>query len=143
MANLQIQLPLVCCPFWCHQGSKVRLCKPGSYKSDGLNFCKHSLLFCCHLADIREMQVKIRGNRVEPGEIEDKISRVEGVQRCVVIKREDDAKQEFLAAYMMLHGNVADRALMRVRVRDAVAAQCPYYMVPAAYVIMDQLPLTR
>ena len=90
-----------------------------------------------------DFQVKILGNRVEPGEIEEKISRVPGVQRCVVVKKSDERLGDFLAAFLVLDGPDADEASLRVRIRDAVAAACPAYMVPAAYVIMDALPLTR
>ena len=90
-----------------------------------------------------DFQVKIRGNRVEPEEIEDKISRVPGVQRCVVVKKGDEMLGDFLAAFLVLDRPDGDEASLRIRIRDTVAAACPFYMVPAAYVVMDALPLTR
>ena len=80
---------------------------------------------------------------MEPEEIEDKISRVPGVQRCVVVKKGDEMLGDFLAAFLVLDRPDGDEASLRIRIRDTVAAACPFYMVPAAYVVMDALPLTR
>jgi amino acid adenylation domain-containing protein len=79
-------------------------------------------------------QVKIRGFRIELGEIEAALQACVGVREAVVLARGQGADQQ-LVAYTT--GDAAPQAL-----RAALAAQLPGYMVPAAYVPLDAMPLT-
>ena len=83
-------------------------------------------------------QVKVRGYRIEPGEIAVVVSQWPGVRQTVVIAREDRANDVRLIAYV-----IADPA---TRFDDAFRAYLkrilPQYMVPAAVVVMDAFPLT-
>lgn len=88
-----------------------------------------------------DFQIKIRGNRVEPGEIEDHISKVDGVARCVVIMREDEPDKQFLVAYMMINDSASPETISGI-VRNTIALELPSYMVPSAFVVMDELPQT-
>ena len=80
-----------------------------------------------------DRQLKIRGCRVEPGEIETALSAIDGVDAAVVAPF--GAPPE-LAAYIV--GSKRDRAALAAEVRDRV----PDFMVPSAYVFLDALPLT-
>ncbi|MFJ8663641.1 amino acid adenylation domain-containing protein [Streptomyces sp. NPDC093795] len=80
-------------------------------------------------------QVKIRGFRVELGEIEAVVAAVPGVRHAVVVVREDSPGVRRLAAYA-----VADDVSAR-EIRAAASAALPEYMVPAAVVLLDELPL--
>ncbi|MCV7347678.1 non-ribosomal peptide synthetase, partial [Mycolicibacterium rhodesiae] len=80
-------------------------------------------------------QVKIRGYRIELGEIQAALNDVDGVEQAVVIAREDRAGDKRLVGYIT---GSADP----VKVRAAVAERLPAYMVPAAVVAIDALPLT-
>lgn len=80
-------------------------------------------------------QVKIRGYRIELGEIQAALARLDGVEQAVVIAREDRPGDKRLVGYIM---GTADP----VEARSALAERLPAYMVPAAVVVLDALPLT-
>ncbi|TWG09481.1 non-ribosomal peptide synthetase [Actinoplanes teichomyceticus] len=77
-------------------------------------------------------QVKIRGYRVEPGEIETVLAEQPGVDQAVVLARDGR-----LIGYVVPGGEVDP-----VRLRERVARVLPEYMVPAAVMVLDALPVT-
>ena len=80
-------------------------------------------------------QVKIRGYRIELGEVQAALAAVDGVEQAEVIAREDRPGDKRLVGYVT---GTADPA----EVRAALAERLPDYMVPAAVVVIDALPLT-
>ncbi|ORA05570.1 AMP-binding enzyme, partial [Mycobacterium arosiense] len=80
-------------------------------------------------------QVKIRGYRIELGEIQAALGGVDGVVQAAVVARADGAGDTRLVGYVT--GTVDPAA-----VRAAVAERLPGYMVPAAVVVLESLPLT-
>jgi amino acid adenylation domain-containing protein len=84
-----------------------------------------------------DAQVKVRGFRIEPGEIEGALRRSEGVADCVVVAREDVSGERRLVAYVV-GGAEAEAEALRHRLRQSL----PEYMVPSAFVFLDALPLT-
>ncbi|AMO95406.1 D-alanine--poly(phosphoribitol) ligase, subunit 1 [Collimonas fungivorans] len=86
-----------------------------------------------------DFQVKIRGFRIELGEIEAQLSRIAGIREAVVIAREDRPGEQRLVAYL-----VAATGASRpdpAQLRALLSAQLPDYMLPAAYVPLEMLPL--
>ena len=84
-------------------------------------------------------QVKIRGYRIELGEIQAALAGVDGVEQAVVIAREDRPGDKRLVGYVTESVTAAvDPAGMRA----ALAERLPAYMVPAAIMVVEALPLT-
>jgi amino acid adenylation domain-containing protein len=81
----------------------------------------------------RDTQVKIRGNRVEVGEIEVLLNQLEGIQQSVVVAREDVPGQKRLIAYLISSGIKKDIAFLR----DSIEQKLPDYMMPSAFVWVD------
>ncbi len=80
-------------------------------------------------------QVKIRGYRIECGEVQAALAGLDGVDQAVVIAREDRPGDKRLVGYVT---GTADPA----GIRAALAERLPAYMVPAAVVVLEGLPLT-
>ncbi|MEV7731881.1 amino acid adenylation domain-containing protein [Streptomyces sp. NPDC088921] len=85
-------------------------------------------------------QVKLRGFRIEPGEIEAALARDPAVAQAAVVMREDEPGERRLIAYVTTRPGhpAADPAALR---RDAEET-LPEYMVPSAVVVLDALTLT-
>jgi nonribosomal peptide synthetase CepA len=83
-------------------------------------------------------QVKVRGFRIEPGEIEAALVAQESVGQAVVVAR-GSAVGERLIGYVTAAG---ETGVDEAEVREGVAALLPRHMVPTALVVLDALPLT-
>ncbi len=82
-------------------------------------------------------QVKIRGFRIELGEIESMLLQHEQIDEAVVIAREDTSGDKRLVAYV-----VANKPILNgMDVRAYLVEKLPDYMIPAAVMLLDQLPL--
>ncbi|WP_420127865.1 non-ribosomal peptide synthase/polyketide synthase [Longimicrobium sp.] len=85
----------------------------------------------------RDHQVKVRGFRIEPAEIEARLGEHPEVRECVVLAREDAPGDLRLVAYVVGGEGVSAEAL-----RAHLGAALPAYMIPSAFVRMDAFPLT-
>jgi amino acid adenylation domain-containing protein/non-ribosomal peptide synthase protein (TIGR01720 family) len=87
-----------------------------------------------------DRQIKLRGVRLEPGEVEAALAAHPAVAEAVVVVREDAPGDRRLVAYAARR---AGAAVDPGALRDHLAARLPAPMVPAAVVLLDRLPLTR
>ena len=86
-----------------------------------------------------DQQIKLRGFRIEPGEIEVVLKRHPGIEDAVVIKRQSSRGDDELAAYLITKPDAApDRASLRAQ----LGAELPAYMVPNHFVRLDRFPMT-
>ncbi|WP_228864668.1 non-ribosomal peptide synthetase [Xenorhabdus sp. PB30.3] len=81
-----------------------------------------------------DFQIKLRGFRIEPGEIEAQLVQCPGVNEAVVIVRE-----ELLVAYLRPHSGIE---LVPAELRQQLTHRLTEYMIPNAFVILDTFPLT-
>ena len=87
----------------------------------------------------RDHQVKLRGFRIEMGEVEATLERHPGVEESVVVVREEVPGQAYLAAYVVAgEADAAAVAEWRSWLRDRL----PAYMVPSAFTPLDEMPRT-
>ncbi|MDO3641028.1 polyketide synthase [Mucilaginibacter sp. L3T2-6] len=86
----------------------------------------------------RDTQVKIRGNRVEIGEIEVLINQLDNIKQAVVIAREDVPGQKRLVAYMISANDIEDSDAVRKHIEQHL----PDFMWPSAYVWVTGFPKT-
>jgi amino acid adenylation domain-containing protein len=94
-------------------------------------------------------QVKIRGLRIEPGEIEAALTALPAVREAIVLVREDLPGDKRLVAWITTHtANTAhtaqtpDSKLDTSALRSALLQSLPDYMVPAHFMVLDSFPVT-
>jgi acyl-coenzyme A synthetase/AMP-(fatty) acid ligase len=86
-----------------------------------------------------DQQIKLRGFRVEPGEIEAALAAQPGVAQVAVVARDDRPGGAYLVAYLVAG---TGESLDPAQLRQALAEQLPSHMVPSAFVVLEALPLT-
>ena len=84
-------------------------------------------------------QLKIRGYRVEPGEVEACLLEHEGVRQALVIGREDASGEKLLVAYVIAGGGGSPEP---DDLRQHLKQRLPAYMIPSSFVFLPAFPLT-
>lgn len=84
-----------------------------------------------------DVQLKIAGNRIEPGEIENWMMSTLPVKRTVVVKIDDEDGNDYLCAYY-----ISDAELDVSYVREQLKKKLPEYMIPSYYMRINEIPVT-
>ncbi len=111
-----------------------------AYRTGDWGHVRDGLLFCEGRMDF---QVKLHGHRIELGDIEANLCALPGVTGAAVLPVEKDGRVDALAAYVMLAGAPAgtDREKAN-RLREALTARVPAYMVPRKFLFVEAFPMT-
>jgi amino acid adenylation domain-containing protein len=86
-----------------------------------------------------DQQIKLRGYRIEPGEIENALTRHSAIQQAAVTTLDDDTDEKRLVAYLVPQQEQQVNATM---LHTFLQASLPDYMIPAIFVLLPTLPLT-
>jgi acyl-CoA synthetase (AMP-forming)/AMP-acid ligase II/acyl carrier protein len=86
-----------------------------------------------------DYQIKLRGHRIEPGEIEAFLEQCRGVRQAVVVLREDREGDKRLVAYLVAPAGGPESP---AELRATLASKLPDYMIPSAFVFLPSFPLT-
>ena len=93
-----------------------------------------------------DYQIKLRGFRIEPGEIEETLRQHPNVRDCVVVAREDTPGNNRLVAYVVSgsagQGEIRSEGLIIAELRGFLQEKLPDYMVPSVFALLEELPLT-
>jgi len=84
-----------------------------------------------------DRQVQIRGFRVELGEIEEKLLKLDKIGDAVILDREDRGGDKYLCAFVVSDGEIDIPGL-----RSILGASLPDYMIPSHFVPLEKIPLT-
>jgi acyl carrier protein len=88
-----------------------------------------------------DTQVKLRGHRIELGEIEAVMSSHASVRQCAVVLRENGTADKQLVAYVVASAE-AVTPVESSELRSHLRKRLPEYMLPSAFVVLEELPLT-
>ncbi|MEG8178095.1 amino acid adenylation domain-containing protein [Nocardia terpenica] len=90
-----------------------------------------------------DYQIKVRGFRIEPGEVEAQLKTHPAVSAAVAVARADGGGAKRLVAYVVAEAvSAPESAALAARLRAHLVERVPEYLVPSAIVVLDELPLT-
>lgn len=87
----------------------------------------------------RDSQIKIRGHRIEIGEIEDNLNKYEAIQDAVVVAKKDASNQNMLVAYFTTSDG---SKLSPAAIKQFLADRLPSYFVPKFVCQLDEIPIS-
>jgi len=86
-----------------------------------------------------DQQIKLRGYRIEPAEIEALIDSYTGVRKCAVVMQQMQETEPYLAAFVEVENRAS---ILPDLIRSFLIEHLPTYMIPLHFIVIDQLPLT-
>ncbi|WP_161830741.1 non-ribosomal peptide synthetase [Steroidobacter agaridevorans] len=123
----------LCDPFSTERGARLyRTGDLGRWRADGtIDYLGRN-----------DQQVKIRGCRVELGEVESQLLRLGQIREAAVVARADASGEDRLVSYVTLRDAGSEGTAFIRSIRSNLRKRVPEYMVPAAVVVMPALPRT-
>ncbi len=95
-----------------------------------------------------DQQAKVRGMRIEMGEVENRLLQSDVIAEAAVVTKTDAAGSLYMVGYLVAEPNadssddgISDQALI-ARVDAELRVNLPVYMVPGVFIVLDELPLT-
>lgn len=85
----------------------------------------------------KDFQLKIRGNRIEPGDIENKLILHSQIEEVIVVDKEDAYENRYLCAYYIAAEKVDSKELIAF-----LKTHLPEYMIPSYFIRLEGFPLT-
>lgn len=85
----------------------------------------------------KDNQIKLRGYRVEPGEIEEQLMKMDEIREAVVIDRTDKTGSKYLCAYI-----ISEHELDLQKIKQNLSLKLPDYMIPARFMRVDKIQFT-
>jgi amino acid adenylation domain-containing protein len=101
------------------------------------DFCRYKEDWRLEYLGRRDEQVKLRGYRVEPGEVEAALRRQKGVKQAAVLVKEAPTGSKMLVGYIVAEEGVSGR-----HVRECVRRELPEYMAPQTVVVIEEMPMS-
>lgn len=101
--------------------------------------CRYDQAGALEFVGRADQQIKLRGFRIEPAEIEGHLKALPGIRNAVVVKRSSKEGDERLVAYLIAEDGIK---LASGELRGALGSKLPLYMIPAHFVQLDAFPLT-
>ena len=93
---------------------------------------------CLYYMGRKDLQVKIRGNRVEIGDVENALLELDNIKEAAVISRDGTSGNQLIAYLVPVAGSNFTVSMLR----SALAKALPAYMIPSVFVMLDSLPVT-
>ncbi|MEZ5024311.1 MAG: amino acid adenylation domain-containing protein [Chitinophagales bacterium] len=91
-----------------------------------------------HFIGRRDNQVKIRGFRIEIGEVESAISKIESIEKCIVLAKKVNQNYPQLIAYLLFRPNSNNSIEL---VKRGIEDELPDYAIPSFFIPVDEIPL--
>lgn len=110
-----------------------------AYKTGDEGWRKDGLLYYSGRMDF---QLKINGYRIELGDIENNILKLDNVKACVVLPIEKSGVNRGLAALISLENTIEDEFEYSQAIRKQLMRMIPHYMVPRKYIFVEDMPRT-
>lgn len=109
------------------------------YRTRDEGYIKDGILYYSGRIDT---QVKLHGYRIELGDIENNLLKIENVEQAVVIPKYRDGKVASLNAYIVYSEEISDQRILINNIKDYLRMNVPEYMIPKKITFLSEMPMT-
>lgn len=111
-----------------------------AYKTGDKGWKNNELLYYLGRMDF---QLKINGFRIELGDIENNIIKLDNIKACVVLPIEKNGVNKGLAAFLCLEESIDNEFEYSQNIRKQLKEKIPHYMIPKKYIFIEDMPKTN